>query len=420
MGENVFDKLDKQNESIEKVADKLEGVSVQDLYALAKRTWDYKDYETAQKYYNHISLLAPLEWRAPFYASLCGCLDFKEFPESIYCPSRSFDYYVATIDYIVGLDNTESGRAYNICEATKILLLTFQRFIDVYKKSVNKNIFDEHWPQYKENILKAYFNLIVKIEEYEDDNIKEVVIQAINEYLSFIKEFCTYLPATLTREKLDHFITISDNADKEFFDNMKYEEKPVESEKALTEEQKVNIKVKGKCYLRYKDKVFAKRRFNNNLICGIILALLATVYMGLLLTSAVPWTVIIAVVPFVFGILFIIKAVIQRKRIKIDSLLNFNKRRYRLTSENKAVCEGVFSPFKTIFWIISCVYPFSFLVSIILFAGAGTFAMISGITLCAVISLIQFVLLFLNIPSYDDATKEFDYEGKTYQFKDER
>ena len=61
MSENIFEKIDKQSESIEKVADKLDGISIQDLYALAKRTWDYKDYETAQKYYNHISLLAPLE-----------------------------------------------------------------------------------------------------------------------------------------------------------------------------------------------------------------------------------------------------------------------------------------------------------------------------------------------------------------------
>ena len=69
--QNVFEKLDKQGEQIEDISQRLEGISIEDLYALAKRTWDYGDYQTAQKYYNHISLLKPLDWEAPLYASLC-------------------------------------------------------------------------------------------------------------------------------------------------------------------------------------------------------------------------------------------------------------------------------------------------------------------------------------------------------------
>ena len=57
--QNVFEKLDKQGEQIEDISQRLEGISINDLYALAKRTWDYGDYQTAQKYYNHISLLKP-------------------------------------------------------------------------------------------------------------------------------------------------------------------------------------------------------------------------------------------------------------------------------------------------------------------------------------------------------------------------
>ena len=72
MSNNVFEKIEHQGDTIDQIATKLEGISIQDLYALAKRTWDYKDYEMAQKYYNHISLLNPLDWEAPFYASLCG------------------------------------------------------------------------------------------------------------------------------------------------------------------------------------------------------------------------------------------------------------------------------------------------------------------------------------------------------------
>ena len=50
MSGNLFEKLNKQSETIDQVAEKLDGVSITDLYALAKRTWDYRDYEMAQKY----------------------------------------------------------------------------------------------------------------------------------------------------------------------------------------------------------------------------------------------------------------------------------------------------------------------------------------------------------------------------------
>lgn len=420
MSENIFEKIDKQSESIEKVADKLDGISIQDLYALAKRTWDYKDYETAQKYYNHISLLAPLEWKAPFYASLCGCLNLKEFAESIYCPSKSFDYYVATIEYIESLDNSKNEKNSNICEATKILLSVFQRFIDVYNKSVNKNIFDEHWPEYKENILKAFFDLIEKIEKYEDIHIKEIAIQAINEYLTFIKECCSYLPAQLTRGKIAHFIELSNYADKEFFDNMKYKEKPLESEKELTEEQKINIMVKGKCYLRYKDEVLAKKRYNKNLICGIIMTLCASVYTGFLLFGKLPWLSIFSIIPLLFGILFVLKAITQKNRIKIDSHFNYNRQRYRLTSDNSCVCESVFSPFRIFFIIIAYIYPYSVFVPIFLFDETNFILMIICIAFCVIISILQFVLISRDIPRYSESKKEFDYEGKTYQFKEVR
>ena len=100
MSENIFDKIDKQGEAIDNISSKLEGISINDLYALAKRTWDYKEYETAQGYYKHISLLAPLDWKAPFYAALCGCMPVKSFGEAINSPTRCFRCYNATIDYI--------------------------------------------------------------------------------------------------------------------------------------------------------------------------------------------------------------------------------------------------------------------------------------------------------------------------------
>lgn len=57
MPQNLFEKLDKKGEQIEDISQRLEGISTNDLYVLAKRIWDYDNFQTAQKYYNHISLL---------------------------------------------------------------------------------------------------------------------------------------------------------------------------------------------------------------------------------------------------------------------------------------------------------------------------------------------------------------------------
>ena len=70
--QNVFQKIDDQSEKIDEISSKLEGISINDLYALAKRTMDYEDYEMAKKYYNHISLLNPLDYKAALLASLCN------------------------------------------------------------------------------------------------------------------------------------------------------------------------------------------------------------------------------------------------------------------------------------------------------------------------------------------------------------
>ena len=119
--QNVFDKLDRQGEQIGDLSAKLEGVSVNDLYALAKRTWDYEDYVTAQKYYNHISLLHPLDWEAPLYASLCnarGTHDFYYWTDTLPAMSK---VYVATLDYIINLDIDDLKKEDELSRCLKII-----------------------------------------------------------------------------------------------------------------------------------------------------------------------------------------------------------------------------------------------------------------------------------------------------------
>ena len=101
---SVFSKLDEQSEKIDDISKKLEGISINDLYALAKRTWDYGDFQTAQKYYNHISLLRPLDWEAPLYASLCNFKGYHDMYFWAKVPEQIKPIIVSTIKYIYGLN----------------------------------------------------------------------------------------------------------------------------------------------------------------------------------------------------------------------------------------------------------------------------------------------------------------------------
>ena len=422
MSENIFDKIDKQGEAIDNISSKLEGISINDLYALAKRTWDYKEYETAQGYYKHISLLAPLDWKAPFYAALCGCMPVKSFGEAINSPTRCFRCYNATIDYINKLSIPQDDKIGHDVEASEIMLSVFQLLIDTYSKPDNKKTFDDYYSEYKKNLLDEFLNFINKLESYDNVEIMHVRIDAINAYLAFIKEQCTYIPSKLTRDKIEKFIELSGKSENYNFNKKEYKPKNISPENNLTDKEKTDIKVKGKCYFRYNDKIIADRRFKKNLTYGIILLICSAICSGLLFANDLKWSSAFQIVPFIFGCIFISKAILQKDKIKIDSLLNFERERYRLTSDKNAVCEKIYSPLKTLSFI--ALYGISFL-SIWVIIGVFSVSVNNVqkvLIICSsIVLVITFFIVFINnAKNYGKTTKEFDYRGETYQFKDER
>ena len=144
MSENLFEKLNKQSETIDQVAEKLDGVSIIDLYALAKRTWDYRDYEMAQKYYNHISLLSPLEWEAPFRASLCGCLGVEKFSLWDRRPKMLIEYYQSTIKYIHSRDLSQEKKIQAFIQATEIMIEVLKEYIRMFlEEALHENLSEE-------------------------------------------------------------------------------------------------------------------------------------------------------------------------------------------------------------------------------------------------------------------------------------
>ena len=114
----------------------------------------------AQKYYNHISLLSPLDWEAPYRASLCGEMGRDMVGEWEHKPRTVFGYYESTIQYLQKIDISEDDKVSAISEASKILLDVLHRYEAVYADPNNKPQLDEFSPGFVPGIRKAYCDMI--------------------------------------------------------------------------------------------------------------------------------------------------------------------------------------------------------------------------------------------------------------------
>ena len=343
--QNLFEKLDKQEEKIEDLSSKLDDISINDLYALAKRTWDYGDFQTAQKYYNHISLLKPLDWEAPLYASLCN---FKGYHDMFFwtkVPEQVEKIIISTIEYInkLDLDNNKKEEEMSKCiEIIKKEIQSTKKHYFDYKESYN--IEDSNYVYVLEDF---YVNVYLKIKNIELKCIKQFMIVLVEDCCDIIKN-TKKLSLNITKEIADEMLHTSNK----YFNN--YEEIiasiemiQTESIKELSNEEKNKIMLQGIMYFEYNDKVISKRKFNHNLIFGYIISLIS--FVGIIISFFGEWYWVFSFVfLLIYGILLMIKALTQKDKIKCSSLLNSYTIKNRLTSDGNVTQDIKFNLIKYI------------------------------------------------------------------------
>ena len=269
--QNVFEKLDKQGEQIEDISQRLEGISINDLYALAKRTWDYGDFQTAQKYYNHISLLKPLDWEAPLYASLCN---FKGYHDMFFwtkVPEQVEKIIVSTIKYInnLELDSDKKEKEMSKC-------------VEIIKDEMLKT--KDHYFKYKKEYDDADSDYIYILEEYfinVYNDIKDIELKAIKDFNIVVAENCLSLieltkklSSRISKDLYQELISISSKSFDIDFAKVVEENKAVAKPKndlSLDEIKEINLK--GQMYFEYNDKVISKRINKSNLILGALITM---------------------------------------------------------------------------------------------------------------------------------------------------
>ena len=401
--QNLFEKLDKQEEKIKDLSSKLEGVSINDLYALAKRTWDYGDYQTAQKYYNHISLLKPLDWEAPLYASLCN---FKGYHDMFFwtkVPEQIEKIIISTIEYInkLDLDNDKKEEEMSKCiEIIKKEIQSTKKHYFDYKE--NYNIEDSNYVYVLEDF---YVNVYLKIKNIELKCIKQFMIVLVEDCCNIIKN-TKKLSLNITKEIADEMLLTSNK----YFNN--YEEIiasiemiKTESIKELSNEEKNKIMLKGIMYFEYNDKVILKKIFNHNLIFGYIISLIS--FVGIIISFFGEWYWVFSFVfLLIYGILLMIKALTQKDKIKCSSLLNSYTIKNRLTSDGNVTQDIKFNLIK---YIVTLGLYLVLIVNVLMVIY--TLGMENTSTLDIVIVIFDSLNIIVSIFSLK-GVNEYKYNGK--------
>ena len=336
--QNVFEKLDKQEEKIDCISSKLEGISIEDLYALAKRTWDYDDYQTAQKYYNHISLLRPLDWEAQLYASLCNFRGSHQVDFWKYGLNQTAKVLVSTINYINNLNKPINEKNNEMAKCVDILKDFMLVMKDMYFQ--NKEIFDCHISDFVCKLESFYFDVYNKTISIELESLNSFRVFIADNVFDLIKT-TNKLTSNITREVFDKLIELSGKEYNIDYDSIIAANK-TEPIKELSKDEKNEIMLNGTMYFEYNDKVIANRNFNRNLILGSILSLISIV--GIVISILGKWYWLFTFVFSLFyGTLLVIKALTQKDKIKCTSLLCGNRIKNRLTSEGNIVQDNKFN-----------------------------------------------------------------------------
>ena len=378
MSNNVFEKIEQQGDAIDQIATKLDGISIQDLYALAKRTWDYKDYTMAQKYYNHISLLDPLDWEAPFYASLCGEMWRDNFEAWENKPRIVFGYYKSTVNYLLERDITPEEKVTAITSASNIFFDVLQRYEDVYSFPENKTRFDKYAPRFQSEIYKAYFN-VAKF-------LSQLTISSFDELVERFKTKC----------------------------NLYSDDNALDSLDADTERQ---IRLHGICYLQHIDKVVKRRyKIKSSLLGSILLLVGLCIMLFFNRNSGFDYSLILEVPVVFYSLIMILRVLLMKNGIRRDSFLNSQRKKECETSNGDIVEEERFAPVRLFEVFLPYFASFGGMYYVIFSLSEWKNAWL-GIVLFVIQTIIVFysTVSFKMLPHQHSTIKQYKYKGKFYR-----
>ena len=180
------------------------------------------------------------------------------------------------------------------------------------------------------------------------------------------------------------------------------------------------IKLKGRCYLEYKDKVIAERRAKKNAIFAILLfaATLTTTMIPMIKGGGLMWLAPVSIIFVPLSVLFLLRSIGSRQGIRQDGWLYPSRWKFRKNSDGNVVCER--KPMWMSIVLQTIVYLLSFaLIPLIGYSWSMGFpAVVSGfMTIAYAIQVVSLIVFASEDINEYDCFRRFEYQGKTYRFQ---
>lgn len=159
------------------------------------------------------------------------------------------------------------------------------------------------------------------------------------------------ISSKISKDVYEELIGISSKIFSIDFDKIVEENKTIAKPKNdLSLDEIKEIKLKGKMYFEYNDKVISKRHFKNKIIFSSILILLSLAGIVSSFLSKT-WLSLIYILPLLYDFYLISAGFTQKERIKCNSLFSPSREYNRLTSDGNIVTEHKVNIIEIVFGI---------------------------------------------------------------------
>lgn len=314
-GNSVFEKLDDQGKKIDDISDKLKDVNENDLFALAKRCWNYKDFKSAQKYFTQVSLINPLNWEASLYASLCNFRGAFTIDYIVTFPDQVENIVIATIDYINDLSLSKDEKEVEIGKLFNIIKEYIE--VDVAYYETNKEIYKDYDKTYPLSLELYIYNIYKKIDFLDYINNKEYS----NFFIDQISKVIVISYVVLDEIDKTTMKDIQSRVSKEVNLDSLDKGTNLKSSKTSQNEYKNKNKDDKILCLEYKDKKKGKIYNFIDIIGGVLLIILSILGLVFIFTKEHNiYHLVFFILNLISGIFILLKGISQRKIIKIKSV----------------------------------------------------------------------------------------------------
>lgn len=408
---NVFGKFDEQGQKIDDISSKLEGVSIQDLYALAQRTWKSGDYVTAQKYYNHISLLKPLEWKAPLYASLCNFHGYHNMVFWSNATPQLTNIYIGTIEFLINRDLSQNEKEKELIECFEIVKKELKRTKEHYFEY--QSDYDFVNGEYACVLEDSFVELYEYICDHKINNLDDFGKFISSEFIDIVR-ITGKLSSKVTNNQFSDFLELTGYPCDLNYGSLVKVAKP---EKEMSLEERKEIALNGQMYFEYTDKIISKRLFKRNLILGLIVIIFSIGGIVASIFGNPYWIIPLSILLFL-GIIMTVKSFLEKDKVSCSSILSSERLRTRLSSSGAIVVENAMPAYTIVFFILAYASGFTLLLMAIFSLtdnNIPTYISIVFACFSAICLVALFLSTILGASISADKKHYYLYNGKKYE-----